>query len=186
MRNEAYEMAINGDSLLFDIGVEYGLDIITGPWLCGGLVRRSFTCAPTDGTDIDIAFPSGATIPKRFSPYAVGPSMKAKDSYCDMEVSMFTVEKKLGYVNNVYQLLDPFTLTCCQFATDGRVIVYSKQGLEDAKKKIARLTPGQPYNAVKLIEKYRDVHGFTLTRDTKEYLKGAKLKQSDGEDFPSA
>jgi hypothetical protein len=170
-------------SLLRALGTYYKLDIIRGPWVCGGLVRRMRCHESLNGTDVDIAYPSGAEIPIEYMPYEVGISMKAEDMYFaeeigdSLNVSMFTIEKALGHVVSVYDLLDPFTLTCCQFATDGRVIVYSRQGLYDAQQKVARLTPNQPYRGHKLIRKYRDIHGFELTQETSDYLISANEKE---------
>jgi hypothetical protein len=172
------------DTLLQRAGREFDCDIIRGPWICGGLVRRVVCVDDLGDTDMDIAFGRHSMpIDKKYNP-EIKPhgAHQAHVMGYIMPVTMFTISDDLGAVYHAYQLIDSFTLTACQFASDGRVNVYTALGYEDAVNRIGRIVVDQPYAGKKLIAKYRDKHGFTLTPETEHWLNhGIESAQVDSD-----
>jgi hypothetical protein len=179
-RSEKWALEPTKDKLLAELGEAFSLDIVKGPWLVGGLVRRVVCGDPLDGTDIDIAYRPEATIPEKYEPrpkerpgcyFAKG--QYVTKSKLVLNTTHFNLDRNLLVPErcNVYEVLEPFTLTCCQFATDGRVVVYSRQGYADAVDKVARLVMDQPYSGKKLIEKYMTQYEFTATPEVLDFLR---------------
>jgi hypothetical protein len=133
-----------------------GLDIISGPWLAGGLVRRLATGSTLAGTDVDIFLADDA------------PAIDDKQL---KEVTKITGIEQVQVIDknrhpNVYTLLDAFGLTVCQFATDGEYVVHNLTSLKDHENKVLRqeLKPacGKTLKLTKkLVDKYVS-YGFAL------------------------
>lgn len=121
------------------------LDLTTGPWIAGGSARLLWHNLPYISHDIDIFFANDTQYNMFLSALT---TLNANISYASDNAitfdlitagTMFKVQLiKKEWCQNLFDIFINFDFTCCQFATDGKTIVASKDAVLDCQNKTLR------------------------------------------------
>ena len=129
---------------------ELGFNIITGPWLAGGAVRKSFLGQTIENSDWDIWLSShtqfahaekklaniGATVVHR-SQNSITFKYSGHSVY-DASQTIQLVKKR--YYSSPEEIINNFDFTVCQLVTDGRSMVMGEKTLHDLNRRLIRHT----------------------------------------------
>lgn len=161
------------DIMLFvDVMFECPFNIDNGPWLAGGAVRATLQDQPIK-SDYDIFFANEIQLHKcRDELIHIGAKKIKENDHnetyffvpdeTDPSVKLEIQLIKHKYYNNVYELLDSFDYTICQFATDGKELVCGPYALWDlARKRLAIHRITYPVASMRRMIKYAN-KGFTV------------------------
>jgi len=144
------------------------LDLTNGPWIAGGSARLLWHNMPYISHDIDVFFANDT----QYNNFVIALNkLNATISYesnnattFDLPVSgvIFKVQLiKKEWCQNLFDIFNNFDFTCCQFATDGKTIVSTKDAIVDCQNKILRFNS----RATKVLDSRRVIkysfYGFT-------------------------
>lgn len=124
----------------------FDLNLESGPWLAGGIVRKMYTNCSLGSSDWDIFFNNvnqlGQCLPKfieELKPTLVAETENALTYQVKYNGSMFSVQlivKK--FYKDVNDLFSNFDFSICQLATDGKNIKLGQHTAKDLKNKTIR------------------------------------------------
>lgn len=154
---------------------ELGLNIITGPWLAGGAVRKSFLGQTIESSDWDIWLSShtqfahaekklaniGATVAHR-SQNSITFKYSGHSVY-DASQTIQLVKKR--FYSSPEEIINNFDFTICQLVTDGKSVVLGEKTLHDLNRRLIRHTSNNlSENVINRMIKYM-VYGYRPTRE---------------------
>lgn len=103
----------------------------TGPWLCGGAVRRAMLGLPLD-SDLDLFFPNEDALAAVRGEH----KWKANSSCESAECNGVTVQLiRIAWYPTIADVLESFDFTICQFGYDGDSFHVGEWALVDATRK---------------------------------------------------
>lgn len=122
------------------------LNLMSGPWIAGGAVRRLVMGESLQGGDVDIFFPSYTEFGNAKSLLDKNAKLEIKTNHALtylVDVGGFQIKCQIinrrTYVD-IAKLFSDFDFSVCQFATDGECIAYPPESLQDLKERRLRFS----------------------------------------------
>jgi len=142
-------------------------NLINGPWIAGGAVRKWINGEDINESDIDVfckdenQFEEVLATLRKYEPSAVLDEI-VTDNATTLKISsrkqLVQIVKHTFY-ENPQEIIDNFDISVCQLVTDGDTIVYGEHTFEDLNKKQLRMVKYRP-GAIKRLTKYF-IYGYT-------------------------
>lgn len=148
------------------------LDIVNGPWICGGTARRLWQGEPWENHDIDLFFPNQDSFNRTL--LLLWPHQGGHETHKTTNATTYNIQFNdknykvqcicKEYYKTVYDLWQSFDFTVCCFATDGKLIMADINAAKDVNTKTMSYVPGstRPIDG-RRVTKY-GIYGFNPTK----------------------
>lgn len=167
----------NFSDLINHLGLE--LDIVNGPWICGGTARRLWQNETWEAHDIDLFFPNADSLNKTallLWPHRGDQGVHATANATTYTISFNNKNYKVQcickeYYKTVHDVWQTFDFTVCCFATDAKTVMADHNAVKDINTKTMRYVPGstRPIDG-RRVTKY-GIYGFNPTKYILEELR---------------
>lgn len=170
------------------------MDIIAGPWLAGGAVRRLLDGTDISEGDFDFFFADYGTlcdVEKRLAEFGAERTEKTSMAV-SYKLAIDSVFYKIQLIrrqhyHDAYAVLKDFDFTVCQFATDGKFLATYSDSMKDLEDKTLRISDAGKINDTNFLRRiikyvrYGFLPNTTLLSEAVEY----KLARTSSYDIMS-